>query len=372
MDKILRDHRVIVCTGSGGVGKTTLAAALGLRAARCGLKVLVLTIDPARRLATSLGMGDAHGEVRVSIPDAEGELHAEMIEPARIFEDFIRRLAPSEEVVSSILSNGFYRQLSTTLSGSQEFTSLVRLYESASSQNYDLIVLDTPPAEHAIDFLHAPEKLTAMFQGSVVRWFVGKPEEMSLITRLMHRSTRTLLSTMEVLTGAGFMRELSSFFDSLRTLADDIAETSRRAHELLLSRETAFVLMTSLDQAKLQEGEEFCAELNTSGYRLQAVIVNRAYPRWFLEDKDQMTQSMESIASPELIDLYRDMSAFFEQRCAFYDDFRAPDGESVTVVKIPELDEDVYGLDALGRVGGYLDETATPAGGSEGGGVARD
>jgi anion-transporting ArsA/GET3 family ATPase len=174
----------------------------------------------------------------------------------------------------------------------------------------------------------------------------------------MHRSTRTLLSTMEVLTGAGFMRELSSFFDSLRTLADDIADTSRRAHELLLSNETAFVLMTSLDQAKLQEGEEFCAELGTSGYRLRAVIVNRAYPRWFLEDKDKIAREIASIASPELIELYRDMSAFFEQRCAFYDDFRAPDGESVTVVKIPELDEDVYGLDALERVGSYLGQSA--------------
>lgn len=364
MDKILRNHRIIVCTGSGGVGKTSLSAALGLRAARSGLKVLVLTIDPARRLAVALGMGDAHGAVQVEAPNLRGRLYAEMIEPERIFEDFIRRLAPREEVVQGVLQNGFYKQLTTTLSGSQEFTSLVRLYEAASSGEYDLIILDTPPAEHAIDFLNAPEKLSAMFQGKVVRWFAGKPEDLSLVARLMHRSTRTLVSTMEMLTGAGFMKELAGFFDSLRTLVDDIGDTSRRAHDLLLSPETAFVLMTSLDQAKLQEGAEFCEELDGSGYRLRAVIVNRAYPRWFLEEPEKTAAAVGAVASPGLARLVGEMVAYFQRRGQFQGSFQMPGAEPVRVIKIPELDEDVYGLEALERLGAYLrtpgeDDTAS-------------
>ncbi len=354
MDTILNDHSVIVCTGSGGVGKTTLAAALGLRAAHQGLRVLVLTIDPARRLATALGMAKGRGEVQVNVPDIRGQLYAEMIEPAAIFEDFIRRLAPSEEIARNILKNGFYQQLATTLSGSQEFTSLVRLYESVNSEKYDLVILDTPPADHAIDFLHAPGKLTAMFQGKVVRWFAGKPEELSLLTRLVHRSTRTLLNTMELMVGAGFMGELADFFDGLRALVDDIGETSRRAHELLLSSETAFVLMTSFDQAKLQEGEAFCQELKGSGYRLRAVIVNRAYPWWFLGDRGSIGSALQAEASPELVALYREMAAYFDNRCRLYESFEVPDHDPVQVIKIPEMDEDVYGLQALERIGRYI------------------
>jgi anion-transporting ArsA/GET3 family ATPase len=221
-------------------------------------------------------------------------------------------------------------------------------------QEYDLVILDTPPAEHAIDFLNAPQKLSAMFQGKVVRWFAGKPEELSLIARLMHRSTRTLVSTMELLTGAGFMKELSGFFESLRTLVDDIGATSRCAHDLLLSPETAFVLMTSLDQAKLQEGAEFCEELSGSGYRLRAVIVNRAYPRWFLENPEKMVAAVGAVASPGLAKLVGEMAAYFQCRGQFQEGFEPSDGEPVRVIKIPELDEDVYGLDALERLGAYL------------------
>jgi anion-transporting ArsA/GET3 family ATPase len=359
MKALLNNHKVIVCAGSGGVGKTTVSAALGLRAAQSGLKVLVLTVDPARRLAAALGIENTHGEVRVEIPDLQGTLYAEMIEPRRIFDDFIRGLAPSAAVAENILGNSFYQQLCTTLSGSQEFTSLVRLYDAAAAGKFDLVILDTPPAEHAIDFLQAPEKLSALFQGRVIRWFAGGQERLPLLTRLMNRSTRALFGTMELIAGSGFMGELRKFFEGLWSLVDDIGAASRRAHELLLSPETAFVLLTSLDQAKLQEAEEFRQELGESGYRLKAVIINRAYPHWFLENRSQTMVAMKAIGSPGLNGLYAEMAAFFDRRRALHGAFQALDGARVQILEIPEMDDDVHGLEALGRVAAHIPPAQT-------------
>ncbi len=161
MRQLIENHRVIVCTGSGGVGKTTLSAALGVLAARMGKRVLVLTIDPARRLATTLGIDQGADEVWVPGQRYAGSLHAGMIDQARIFAAYIRRNATDQATIDGLFNNALYQQLSTTLSGSQEFTSLSKLVDTASSGHYDLVILDTPPVAHAVDFLHAPEKFGA-------------------------------------------------------------------------------------------------------------------------------------------------------------------------------------------------------------------
>ncbi len=170
MKDLLLQHRVIVCTGSGGVGKTTLSAALGVLAARLGKRVLVLTIDPARRLATTLGIDADIPEARVPGQNYSGVLHAGMIDQQRIFADFIRRYAPQQATIDALFNNALYQQLSTTLSGSQEFTSLAKLVEACESGHYDLVILDTPPAAHAVDFLHAPQKLNAVFDSDVHKY----------------------------------------------------------------------------------------------------------------------------------------------------------------------------------------------------------
>lgn len=185
MDDLIKRNKIIVCAGSGGVGKTTVSAALGVRAAELGLRVLVLTIDPAKRLATSLGLvpGQAD-EVKVQNFDCDGALFAAAIDPEKIFGEFIKASAKNPEAAERLLRNRLYKQLATTFSGSQEFTSLERLAVAAESASYDLVILDTPPAQHALEFLEAPAKIYALFQDSITKWFVGGGQSSGLFQNL--------------------------------------------------------------------------------------------------------------------------------------------------------------------------------------------
>ena len=178
--EVLQGHRVVVCVGSGGVGKTTTAAALALRAAVDGRRVLCLTIDPARRLATSLGLDEMTTEERV-VPMAlfeaqglkpKGELSAMMLDTKRTFDELVERYASSPEARDRILNNEIYRYVSSSLAGTQEYMAMEKLHAVRQNDRWDLIVLDTPPTTNALDFLDAPERLVAMIDSPAMRWFV--------------------------------------------------------------------------------------------------------------------------------------------------------------------------------------------------------
>lgn len=352
---LLQNHKVIVCSGSGGVGKTTVAAALGIIAAQRGLRVLVLTIDPARRLATSLGIDDGRGATLVPGQHFSGRLYAEMVEPQTIFEGFIREVADDQSSVQRILDNSLYRQLSTTLSGSQEFTSLVRLHDATSSGLYDLVILDTPPTEHAVDFLQAPRRISALFEAPVVSWFMNSDHGGNLLKQLFVGGALTWLTTLRLLTGAEFIRELTDFFAGVAPLAKDICEKSHLAEALLSSSNTAFVLTTSLDRAKLQEGADYYRELRQGGYGLRAVIINRAYPFWFLQESETLASALARVASPELRTLHARMDSYFRDRLQLRAQLQLDDDE-VDVIELPEFAGDVQGLQAL-------EQMAIPLGG---------
>jgi anion-transporting ArsA/GET3 family ATPase len=347
IERLLTRNRVLVCAGSGGVGKTTIAAALGVIGARRGLRVLVLTIDPARRLATALGLGGTRGAVSVPEQDYPGELWAEMIDPEAIFTDYIRRVAPSETVVRSILENKLYQQLSTTLSGSQEFTSLVRLHDAATSGRYDLVILDTPPAGHAVEFLEAPERLISVFDGRVARWLTGDSTYGGVLGGLLRRGTHAALGTLQLLTGKAFIQELTGFFDGVRSIAGEIGGKSRLAHELLTARTTAFVLISGFDAAKLQEGEEFARSLEQQDYRLRAVIMNRAFPEWYATDDEAVATQLAAAGCPAIADLYREMRRYYAERGRDGHRLRTGRGRQSALLELPELAEDITGLAGL-------------------------
>lgn len=350
MKALIENHRVIVCTGSGGVGKTTTSAALGVAAARLGRRVLVLTIDPARRLATALGIVQGAGDVRVPRQAWDGELWAGAIDPARIFADYIERHAKSADVAQRLFDNALYQQIATTLSGSQEFTSLARLHEAATSGAYDLVILDTPPAAHAADFLHAPARLNAVFDSAIVSLFMGRTTGLGLAAAAWKRGVKLVLGALTVLTGSAFVATFKDFFSAIDAIAPDIRETNLEAQRLLLDRSTAFVLVTSFDSAKLQEGEAFHDELLGAGYHLRKVIVNRAWPRWTPPDAAAQLRVREALVAdgePALADLHDSLSDFYRARRALHPSF----GEVVTV---PEMDEAVVGLQALERLARVL------------------
>jgi anion-transporting ArsA/GET3 family ATPase len=343
MKDLLLQHRVIVCTGSGGVGKTTISAALGVLAAKLGKRVLVLTIDPARRLATSLGIAPDLPQAQVPGQDYPGRLSAGMIDQQRIFADFIRRYAPDQTTVDALFQNALYQQLSTTLSGSQEFTSLAKLVEACESGLYDLVILDTPPAAHAVDFLHAPQKLNAVFDSTIVSMFMGRTKGLELASAAWKMSVKLLLRTLNFVTGSEFVATFHQFFSAIDAIAPDIRQTNLKAQQLLLDPSTAFVLVTSFDQAKILEGEAFHADLTAAGYHLKKVIVNRAWPAWAEPGSAEVLRTQQDLierGESSLAALHRQLCAYYAERARAHTRFDA-------VIKLAEFDSEVVGLTAL-------------------------
>jgi anion-transporting ArsA/GET3 family ATPase len=343
MRNLIRDHRVIVCTGSGGVGKTTTSAALGVAAAKMGKRVLVLTIDPARRLATTLGIANSAVDTRVPRQRFRGELWAGTIDPPRIFADYIERHAKDRATVDRLFSNALYQQLSTTLSGSQEFTALSKLHDAATSGDYDLVILDTPPAAHAEDFLHAPARLNAVFDSAIVSLFMGRTSGLGLAALAWKRSVKLVLGALTLLTGSAFVATFNDFFSAIDAIAPDIRETNQRAHQLLLDTTTAFVLVSSFDAAKLQEGRNFHDELSAAGYHLKSVIINRAWPQWTPAngaEQEVAWAGLKALDEPALAALYRRLSDYYMARQSLPPCF-------ADVIMVPEIEEDLIGLEAL-------------------------
>jgi len=343
MKTLIEEHRVIVCTGSGGVGKTTTAAALGVAAAKVGKRVLVLTIDPARRLATTLGIADRAEDVLVPGQRFRGQLWAGAIDPARIFADYIERHAKSRDTVDRLFNNALYRQLSTTLSGSQEFTSLSRLYDAATGGAYDLVILDTPPAGHAVDFLRAPERLNAVFDSAIVSLFMGRTAGLGLAASAWKQGVRMVLGALNFLTGSAFVATFKDFFSAIDAIAPDIRETNLLAQQLLLDPTTAFVLISSFDAARIQEGEAFRAELSRAGYHLRKVIINRAWPQWTPAEARERVRAEESLrdhGESALAGLHHALSGYYMARRSLTTPF-------AEVITVPEMTDEVVGLKAL-------------------------
>lgn len=349
IDQLLK-HKVLICTGSGGVGKTTVSATLGVIAAEQGKKVLVLTIDPARRLATSLGIENTDEVTKVEGLNIKGELYAGCINEQKVFLDFLNKASNDSKIVQSITNNKLYQQLSTTLSGSQEFTSVVKLYDEVESNKFDIVILDTPPAQHAIEFLNAPQKIHTLFQGAIVKWFTEDENDYSLLKKIVNRSTKLVLSVFQKVTGAAFMQELADFFKSLGSIQEQIRVKTAAADEMLKENSTGFILITSFDEAKVQEAEEFFETLVGEGYNLQSIIVNRAFPDWFLNFKSSNSEN-------STLNRYEDnIYQYYKNRSEKLDKFKEKYQSQLYIAKIPEMSTDISGLSELQSFGKVIVE----------------
>jgi anion-transporting ArsA/GET3 family ATPase len=338
---------VIVCAGSGGVGKTTMSAAIGVRAAQLGRRTLVLTVDPARRLATALGL-ELHDDSDKEVPltGVTGSLSAAVVDSKKIFDRFLITHASGAEIVERIMKNRLYQQMSTTLSGSQEFTALERLLQATESGKYDLVILDTPPTKHAMDFLTAPQRLSSLFSDNVTRWFSSSDDKpKGLIASLVGKGTRTVLKSLEILTGGQFIEELIDFFSAVRSIQKVLRERSLGAEALLTHEATKFFVVTSFDAAKLIEAKYLQGQLKKLGYRLKAVIINRAFPLWL---PDQETANVTPTpAEREAQTFFDQFRAYYRTRYTLYEDFAKGLDPSIVLARIPEYRQDVHGLDDL-------------------------
>lgn len=285
--EVLMDRRVVACVGSGGVGKTTISAALALKAAVEGKKALVLTIDPARRLANSLGLA-ALGNVETHIApevlrrsgiEPRGELWAMQLDLKRTWDDLVTRHAPTAERREKIFKNRIYRQLSTTLAGSHEYMAMEKLYALSEDGEYDLLVLDTPPTVHALDFLDAPNRLLDVLDNDAARWLLTPALAAGKIgLKLFNLGSSYLAHTIARFTGVETLTELAEFMLAFTGMYEGFKERAAATKALLGSDQTAFVLVTSPNPVALEEATFFHTTLVQHHMPIGAVVVNRVHP----------------------------------------------------------------------------------------------
>ncbi|MBI5116265.1 ArsA family ATPase [Candidatus Poribacteria bacterium] len=293
--ELVDTKEIIICCGSGGVGKTTTSAAIAIHAAIRGRKVIVLTIDPAKRLANSLGLPELGNKERRIAADKfaeagispQGELYAMMLDTKRTFDDLITKHALNDEMRDRILNNLLYKNISDAFAGSQEYMAMEKLFEIYAEGKYDLIVLDTPPTKHALDFLDAPKRMTDFLDGSVLKWFL-KPyfSAGKLGIRMFQKGTAAILRTLERVTGISALKVASDFFISFEGMYDGFKERASAVYELLRDNATAFLLVTSPDDITIEEAAFFYDKLIEYGMPFCGLIVNRVHADYGLEPED--------------------------------------------------------------------------------------
>jgi anion-transporting ArsA/GET3 family ATPase len=378
--ELLASRRILVCVGCGGVGKTTIAAALAVEAARSGRRALVLTIDPARRLADALGIRDLDDRVRPLPEDAQralgippgGRLSAVMLDMKRTFDELVERLAADPESRERILSNRIYQHVSDALAGSVEYSAMEKVYQLAQQPEHELIVVDTPPAQHALDFLEAPQRLLEFLDSRIVHLLIHPAFAASRVgVRMFQRSTRRVMRLIEQVTGVGFLTDVSEFLLLFEGMADGFRRRARHVRELLSGPASAFVLVAGADTESVAQSELFLDRLEGFGVDLAGVIANRVrmWPEGALPaqvdatraDLERLGEALAADAGPDFPSetaaraaasaaagyaalVRRDERALARLRARL-------EGTRRFWCAVPELDRDVHDLEALSRVG---------------------
>jgi anion-transporting ArsA/GET3 family ATPase len=338
--RALDEARVLVVAGPGGVGKTTTAAALALRAAADGRRALVCTIDPSRRLATSLGLRALRDSprrlplARVA-PRAKGALYAMTLDTQRTFDALVARHAPNDAARRRILENRFYRQVSAALAGSHEYMAMEKLLELQSADDFDLVVLDTPPTRHALDFLEAPDRMLSFLDTGVLRYFL-RP----------YFAAGRLTLTVATRTGALALK----LADKALGMYDGFKERAAAVHALLRRESSGFVLVGSPQPEALSEVAYFHSRLREKGMPFVAFVVNRLHvPAAFAaRGKPGPAARLPATLERRLLELYRDeqLLADRERRAVA----RLEDESGEQVVRVAELAADVHDMRGLAQV----------------------
>lgn len=278
--RLLQEKRVLVAVGSGGVGKTTTAAAVAVAAARLGRRVAVLTIDPAKRLAQALGLEKMGNEPRPLPADlvGPGSVDAMMLETGEAFDDLVSRLVPDIERRERLLSNRLYQVIARHLGGTHEYMAVERLFELSQSGAYDLIVVDTPPSVNALDFLDAPERIASFFSERITRFFVQRTDEKKgIFQRLKDRAGDVALQLLGVALGETFIQDVQDFATAFQGLFTAFRERGLAVSALMSDPKTSFLVVTGADPVRVSEALDFARRLEGFGIRPDAFIANRVH-----------------------------------------------------------------------------------------------
>jgi len=336
----LSAYKILVNVGTGGIGKTTVSAAMGYLAAENKVKTLVLTIDPSQRLKTVMGLEPGKNYKAIS-----NYLDVSIIDHREIFDLFIKESVSDNKLVQKLFNNSLYQQLSQSLATSQEFTSLEALYKNYKNRNYDLIVLDTAPNEHVIDFLNAPQKLASLFNPKVFEWFSEDQSKKNFIKKAINRGTVQVLDSLTKVTGSEFMTELFTFFSALSQWQKAIYDRTIRYHDLLTSEQVGFLQVLTLNSEKIRQTMAFSKEVKKMGYNLVGTIVNRADPPWSHEKLEQQQWSKE------VQNLYTSYSSYYKNSKKQLDQY-----DIKNCIYLPEQLDFISEFDGIKKLSYYLGE----------------
>lgn len=378
LEGLLAAREIVVACGPGGVGKTTTAAAAAATAAaRLGGKVLVLTVDPARRLADALGLEDIGNEEHRVPADAfaaagvrpKGQLWAAMLDTKQSWDALVRRHAPDDATRDQILANPLYRNISGRFVQSHDYIAMERLFELHGEGDYDLVVVDTPPSRNALDFLDAPERMAEFFSSRLLRWLI-----VPYRSRLVNLASKPFYQVADRILGSQFLSDIAEFFILFQSMYDGFVQRARAVQRLLADRRTSFLVVSTLEPAPLREAEIFAGELARRQLHLGAVVLNKVLPGYLLDEggtqvaqrlvddhrvlADRLAGAVHQ-ADVDLVDrvlesIGRSFSDFqlvaqreAEQRAELA---QVPD----VLVSVPYFDTDVYDLSGLLRLGDRL------------------
>lgn len=387
LEPLLAAKEIVIFCGSGGVGKTTMAAAAGLGAvSRLGGKVLVLTIDPARRLASALGL-EGFGNVEKRVPaealaaagiETQGEMWAAMLDTKQSWDELVMRHAPDEETAYRILENRLYHNLTARFVQSHDYIAMERLYEIHSSGRYDLIIIDTPPTRNALDFLEAPARMADFFGGRLLRWLtmpyrVGGKRG----ARVINVASKPFYQLADRALGSQFLQDIAEFFLNFQSMYDGFVERANAVEALLRDKRTTFAVVTTLESAPLHEAEFFCEALAERKLHLGALVLNKTLPPYLLSasgaraarrmvaEADDLGRSLAAGgAAAALADAERNARVLRTIGESFADfavvakreqELRAELSEAPDVVAdVPNLDADVADVAGLDRIAEHL------------------
>ena len=383
LNELIENKKIITCVGSGGVGKTTVAATLAFHCAMEGKKTLVLTIDPARRLANSLGV-KMLGNEEILVPREKfeeaglhpaGSLYAMMLDTKTAFDDLIKRVSPNEEVAQKILQNHFYQNLSTAMAGSHEYLAMEKLYNLYSEGNYDVIVLDTPPTRQALDFLDAPQRISDFFDKDVMKWFLKPTMAMGKRgLKLINRTGSWVFRIIKRITGAEFIQDVSDFFLGFGDVFDDFKDEADQAFDVLRGQDVVFLLVMAPSRMPIEEARFFYEKLEEYRMPFGGFVINRIHPDFLTHEerarhkeehgeayREKLKQDLENEArhhfgalAPSLIETLENVQTLAEIDIERIEAFIGSLGGTISHWSVPLLDEDVYDIQGLIRMRNFL------------------
>jgi anion-transporting ArsA/GET3 family ATPase len=314
IEQLLASKEIVISCGSGGVGKTTTAAAMGaMAAAHIGGKVLVVTVDPAKRLANALGL-ERFGNLETQVPgelftaagvEPRGELWAAMLDTKESWDSLVRIHAPDPQTRDAILANPLYQNITGKFVQSHDYIAMERLYEIHASGRYDLIIVDTPPTRNAIDFLEAPERMADFFSSRLLRWLITPYR-----SRIVNAASKPFYSVADRILGSQFLEDIAEFFILFQTMYAGFVERARAVERTLSDRRTTFVVVSTLEEAPVREAEFFVDALRDRRLHLGALVLNKVLPDYLLDEGAAVAaEALVRKAAPVAVELVGDTAA---------------------------------------------------------------